>query len=186
MHQPYHLSLLYSEHCPEEPTIPKLERFSYGQAEDDQEDLEEQISRATRVISQKRQSQTFYTPKIIKSKRPLVHKSYEMREHQRELSSMKKRIEECKNKEQRKKDRNDPMVYPPYFIRANNGAKDVRIDGYSRKVADSKVNPHLNKFQPQRVPVEVNDRNSLVKYQYVVNVQAVEREEQPGKVDEES
>ena len=77
-----------------------------------------------------------------------------------------------------------PIGVCGYF--ANNGAKDVRIDGYSRKVADSKVNPHLNKFQPQRVPVEVNDRNSLVKYQYVVNVQAVEREEQPGKVDEES
>ena len=100
--------------------------------------MEEQISRATRVIAQKGKSQTFYTPKIIKSKHP-VHMSYEMIEHQRELISMQKRIDECKNVQQRKKDKNDPLLYPPYFIRKHVTAKDARVDGFSRKIVGSQI-----------------------------------------------
>ena len=55
-------------------------------------------------------------------------------EHAREMKSMKKRINDCKSLQQRKKDHNDPLMYPPYFIRENTDAKDARIDGYSRKI----------------------------------------------------
>ena len=95
--------------------------------------MQDQISRATRVVARRQLSQSYYTPKIIKSKPP-SNLSYEAIEHERELRSMKKRIKGCKNVQQRKKDRNDPIIYPPYFIRDSLHAKDVRIDGYSRQV----------------------------------------------------
>lgn len=50
---------------------------------------------------------------------------------------MKKRIENCKNIQQRKKDRNDPIVYPPYFVRRNEQSPDVRLDSYTQKVMNN-------------------------------------------------
>ena len=39
---------------------------------------------------------------------------------------------------QRKKDHNDPIIYPSYFIREQKYSKDARIDGYFRQVVSKK------------------------------------------------
>ena len=51
---------------------------------------------------------------------------------------MSKRIRECKSLCQRKKDHNDPIVYPSYFVRREKQTKDARIDGYFRQIVDPK------------------------------------------------
>lgn len=50
---------------------------------------------------------------------------------------MRSRIENVKSMNQRKKDKNDPIVYPPYFVRGVGENEDVRIDGYMKKVLNS-------------------------------------------------
>jgi hypothetical protein len=49
-----------------------------------------------------------------------------------------KRIKNCKSLSQRKKDHNDPIIYPSYFIREQKYSKDARIDGYFLQVVSKK------------------------------------------------
>lgn len=60
---------------------------------------------------------------------------------------------------QRKKDHNDPIIYPSYFIRERKYSKDARIDGYFRQVVSKKPKRSLksdkeeksrNKISPKR------------------------------------
>lgn len=44
-----------------------------------------------------------------------------------------------KSIQQRKKDKNDPIVYPPYFIRGNGENSDVKIEAYTKKALNSAV-----------------------------------------------
>ena len=53
--------------------------------------------------------------------------------------------------QQRRKDRNDPMLYPPYFIRNNFSAKDARIDGFSKKVMGSQVHQRRQREEPKKI-----------------------------------
>lgn len=65
------------------------------------------------------------------------HHSFELMQRNREIKSMRSRIENVKSMNQRKKDKNDPIVYPPYFVRGVGENEDVRIDGYMKKVLNS-------------------------------------------------
>lgn len=58
---------------------------------------------------------------------------------------MQTRIRNCKSLSQRKKDHNDPIVYPTYFIREKKRCKDARIDAYFRRVVEGR-----EKKQPKR------------------------------------
>ena len=71
--------------------------------------------------------------------------SFEELEHGREMASLKKRIRECKSLCQRKKDHNDPILYPAYFIRGNQRSRDARIDGYFKQILSQKHQNRLNR-----------------------------------------
>jgi hypothetical protein len=58
-------------------------------------------------------------------------------ERSREIRSMANRIQNVKNMQQRKKDKFDAIVYPPYFVRNGGLNSDVRIDGYMKKVMNN-------------------------------------------------
>lgn len=62
------------------------------------------------------------------------YEKYADSEHQREVRSMKNRIQNCKNLQQRKKDNTDPIVNPTYFIKHGSQAQSVTIDAYCKKV----------------------------------------------------
>lgn len=47
---------------------------------------------------------------------------------------MKKRVENCKNLQQRKKDNCDPITNPTYFIKHGKDANSVTIDNYCKKI----------------------------------------------------
>lgn len=71
------------------------------------------------------------------------------------MKSLNKRIKEVKNIQQRKKDKNDPIVYPPYFVRESFEAKDVRIDGFYKKVGV----PNFRVKQNNSVLINRNNKN---------------------------
>jgi hypothetical protein len=50
---------------------------------------------------------------------------------------MANRIENVKSMQQRKKDKHDAIVYPPYFVRNGELSSDVRIDAYTKKVLNN-------------------------------------------------
>ena len=56
--------------------------------------------------------------KIKRSK----YEIYQENEHLREVRSMKNRVQNCKNMQQRKKDNTDPIVNPTYFIKPSKEA----------------------------------------------------------------
>lgn len=73
-------------------------------------------------------------------------------EHGREMVSLKQRIRECKSLGQRKKDRNDPILYPSYFIRGNKRSKDARIDGYFKQILTKKhITPKKSQYKVQQL-----------------------------------
>jgi len=48
---------------------------------------------------------------------------------------MNNRVKNCKNLQQRKKDKTDPIVNPAYFIKkSDKEIMDVTIDGYCKKI----------------------------------------------------
>lgn len=54
---------------------------------------------------------------------------------------MNDRIKNCKNLQQRKKDKTDPITNPTYFIKKGQQVKDVTISGFCQKI--------MNKNRPQ-------------------------------------
>ena len=97
-------------------------------------------------------------------------------EREREIKSMKNRIENVKNLQQRRKDKNDPIVYPPYFVRGGGQDSDARIDSYMRKALNNtswkEKQIEINKIYDQDKVVseqEIRPRKSLKKYQYHLN-----------------
>ena len=58
-------------------------------------------------------------------------------ERDRENKSIKNRIENVKNLQQRRKDKTDPIIYPPYFVRGGGRDSDVRIDSYMKKALNN-------------------------------------------------
>lgn len=50
---------------------------------------------------------------------------------------MKDRVFHVKNMQQRRKDRNDVIVYPAYFFRGQSQTNDVRIDRYVKKALNN-------------------------------------------------
>lgn len=57
-----------------------------------------------------------------------------MKEHEQEMRSMNDRIANCKNLQQRKKDKTDPISNPAYFIKSTGDVNSININEYSKKV----------------------------------------------------
>lgn len=57
-----------------------------------------------------------------------------MKEHEQEMRSMNDRISNCKNLQQRKKDKTDPISNPAYFIKSTGDVGSININEYSKKV----------------------------------------------------
>jgi hypothetical protein len=51
---------------------------------------------------------------------------------------------------QRKKDHNDPIIYPTYFIREKKRCKDARIDSYLRRVVEGREKKQPKRSSPRR------------------------------------
>ena len=49
------------------------------------------------------------------------------------------RIKECKSLEQRKKDNNDPLTHPIYFVRDASEAKGLAMDQYYNKLVSKNL-----------------------------------------------
>jgi hypothetical protein len=64
---------------------------------------------------------------------------------------MNNRVKNCKNMQQRKKDKTDPIVNPTYFIKNGPEIANVTIDQYCKKIIGMN-RPQSGLTRPQHQP----------------------------------